>query len=86
VSLKSDEVLFLVDGVGHKRHKARAFDAFGEQALVFGAGAGFSRRIHLGLHGDELSQESRVFVVHPLNIVGAEITGLFFRLEFFLRS
>ena len=78
--------MFLVDGVGHERHKARAFDAFGEQALVLGAGAGFSWRVHFGLHRDELSQESRVFVVHPLYIIGAEITGLFFLFEFFLRS
>lgn len=54
--LLTDEVLVLVDGVGHQRHKARPFDAFCKRALMFGAGAGLSRGVHFGLHRDKLTQ------------------------------
>lgn len=54
--LLTDEILILINGVGHQRHKTSSFDALRQLALVFGAGAGFSRGIHFGLHRDKLTQ------------------------------
>jgi len=62
------EMLFFVYRIGEECHVACTFHGVGEHALVRGAGTRFLAWVDLCLHGHEVAQESRVFIVDPLDI------------------
>ena len=59
--------------VRQKCHGSRPFDGSGDHPLMLGAVSRAPRRDDLGVHIHEAPQKLRVFVVHSIDIVGAEI-------------
>jgi hypothetical protein len=59
-------------GVGQQRQVTRTLDGRGQLTLVTGFGAGDAAGDNLAGFGNEVLQDSDVFVIHFLNAFGSE--------------
>jgi hypothetical protein len=72
-----DALIFLsFPHIGKKRHESRAFDGDRDLALMLGADVGVARVNDLRLARNEPLQKIGLFIIHVLQILGAEETLL----------